>query len=378
MKFCKKCVMPSTKPDLNFDENGICDACNSQDEKNHKIDWGKRELEFLDLVKKYKKNSDYDCIIGVSGGKDSTYQVVKVLELGLNPLCVCFEPTIPTEIGKRNLENLNELGVDLIHIKRNPIVYKKLAKEAFLRTGDNEWQHHVGLFTTVPKMAVNFNIPLIIWGESPQIEYGGPAASKTRNNLDRQWLEEFGGLLGNRISDMIGVDGLTKKDLSLYTYASDEDINRVGVTGLFLGYYFKWDLRKVLEKSKKNGFSVADRPVETTYENFENLDCYSNHLHDYLKYVKYGFGRATDNACLDIRLGYINRDEGVRLINKYDGIPPHKAIKEYLKYTGFTQKEFNKIVDSYTNKRIFERNKDGEFLRDIDGSLIRKEKYLVK
>ncbi len=378
MKICTKCVMPNTKPDLHFDEEGVCDACRSQESKNQKIDWKTREQEFLDLVQKYKIHPDYDCVIGVSGGKDSTYQVLKVLELGLNPLCICFEPTLPTEIGRKNLENLNNLGVDLIHIKRNPIVYKKLAREAFIRTGDNEWQNHLGIFTTVPKFAVNFNIPLIIWGESPQIEYGGPATSKTRNVLDRQWLEEFGGLLGNRISDMIGVDGLTKRDLSLYTYANDEDIHKVGVKGLFLGYYFKWDLREVLKKSKEYGFSVQDRPVETTYENFENLDCYSNHLHDYLKYVKYGFGRATDNACLDVRLGYISREEAIRLVNKYDGIPPKKAIKEYLKYTGFTQEEFDKIVDSYTNKRIFKRDENGKFLKDIDGSLVRKEEYLVR
>ncbi len=378
MKFCKKCVMPITKPDLHFDENGVCDACNSQKDKNHNIDWEKREKEFLNLVEQHKRHPDYDCIIGVSGGKDSTFQVLKVLELGLNPLCICFEPTIPTEIGRKNLENLNHLGVDLIHIKRNPIVYKKLAKEAFIRTGDNEWQNHIGIFTTVPRMAVNFNIPLIIWGESPQIEYGGPASSKNRNVLDRQWLEEFGGLLGNRISDMIGVDGLTKRDLSLYTYSTDENIYRVGVTGLFLGYYFKWDLREVLKKSKANGFTTQDRPVETTYENFENLDCYSNHVHDYLKYVKYGFGRATDNACLDIRLGYITREEGVRLVNRYDGVLPKKAIKEYLKYTGFTQDEFDKIVNSYTNKRIFKRDKSGKFIRDIDGSLVRKEDWIVR
>ena len=378
MKFCTKCVMPDTKPDLHFDEEGVCDACRSQESKNSEINWEKREEEFLELVKKYKTHPDYDCIIGVSGGKDSTYQVIKAKELGLNPLCICFEPTIPTKIGRKNLENLNNLGIDLIHIKRNPIVYKKLAREAFERTGDNEWQNHLGIFTTVPKMAINFNIPLIIWGESPQIEYGGPATSKDRNVLDRQWLEEFGGLLGNRISDMIGVDGLTKRDLSLYTYPSDKDIHRVGVTGLFLGYYFKWDLREVLKKSKEYGFSVSNRPVETTYENFENLDCYSNHLHDYLKYVKYGFGRATDNACLDIRLGYISREEGVRLVKKYDGNLPKLAIEKYLKYTGFTQNEFNKIVDSFTNKKIFLRDENRNFIRDIDGSLVRKEEYIVK
>lgn len=370
--------MPSTKPDLHFDAEGVCDACRSQEAKDSDINWDERRNVFLRLVEQHKKHPDYDCIVGVSGGKDSTFQVITLLEMGINPLCVCFEPTIPTEIGRRNLENLNSLGVDLMHIKRNPIVYKKLAIEAFKRTGDNEWQNHLGIFTTVPKMAVSFGIPLIIWGESPQIEYGGPAASKSRNVLDRQWLEEFGGLLGNRISDMIGVDGLTQKDLSLYQYPSDEAIQRVGVTGLFLGYYFKWDLRAVLEKSMSRGFSVADRPVETTYENFENLDCYSNHVHDYLKYVKYGFGRATDNACLDIRLGYISREEGVRLVNKYDGRPPSQAIKAYLNYTGFSETEFEIIVNSYTNKRIFLRDKNGRFLRDIDGALVRKDECIVK
>lgn len=145
-----------------------------------------------------------------------------------------------------------------------------------------------------------------------------------------------------------------------------------------MGYYFKWDLREVLKKSQEYGFSVADRPVETTYENFENLDCYSNHLHDYLKYVKYGFGRATDNACLDIRLGYINRDEGMRLVRRYDGNLPKLAIKEYLKFTGFSQEEFSKIVDSFTNKKIFLRDNNRQFIRDIDGSLVRKKEYLVQ
>ncbi|EAI4429058.1 N-acetyl sugar amidotransferase [Campylobacter lari] len=378
MKFCKKCVMPDTKPDLHFDNEGVCDACRSQEAKNQEIDWKKREEEFLNLVKKYKMHPVYDCVIGVSGGKDSTFQVLKCLELGLSPLCVCFEPSIPTKIGKKNLKNLNNLGVDLIHIKRNPLIYKKLSREALVRTGDNEWQNHLGIFTCVPKIAVAFGIPLIIWGESPQIEYGGPASSKEKNTLGREWLEEFGGLLGNRISDMIGVDGIREKDLYFYTYPSDEELQRVGVTGLFLGYYFKWDYKYNLKISKENGFKTSTKPVETTYENFENLDCYSNHVHDYLKYCKYGFGRATDNACLDIRLGYISREEGVRLVNKYDGKPPKKAIKKYLEFSGFSEKEFEKIVDSYTNKKIFKRDENGKFLRDSDGSLIKKDEFILK
>ncbi|MBR6611181.1 MAG: N-acetyl sugar amidotransferase, partial [Campylobacter sp.] len=127
MKFCTKCVMPETKPNLHFDQDGVCDACRSQENKNVDIDWGSRKAEFLELIKKYKKHPIYDCVIGVSGGKDSTFQVLTMLNLGLNPLCVCFEPTIPTKVGRKNLKNLNNLGVDIIHIKRDPIVYKKLA-----------------------------------------------------------------------------------------------------------------------------------------------------------------------------------------------------------------------------------------------------------
>jgi N-acetyl sugar amidotransferase len=370
--------MPDTKPDLHFDEHGVCDACRSQKSKDTEIDWEARKKEFLEVVRANKKNPNYDCIIGVSGGKDSTFQVQSVLDMGLNPLCVCFEPTIPTEIGRQNLANLNALGVDLLHIKRNPNVYKSMIKEAMKRVGDCEWPNHLGIFTTPAHIAVNFNIPLILWGENSEIEYGGPAASKNNPYLNRQWLEEFGGLLGNRASDMIGVDGITQRDLALYYYPEDEAIERVGVTGLFLGYYIKWDLRKVLENAQKSGFSRSDRRVETTYENFENLDCYSNHVHDYLKYVKYGFGRASDNACLDVRLGYITRPEAVRLVNKYDGIPPMKAIDEFLNYTGFTRDEFDHICDSFTNKKIFMRDTAGKFLRDIDGSLVRKEEYIVR
>ncbi|EAI3347426.1 N-acetyl sugar amidotransferase, partial [Campylobacter jejuni] len=125
-------------------------------------------------------------------------------------------------------------------------------------------------------------------------------------------------------------------------------------------------------------FLTLDHPVETTYENFENLDCYSNHVHDYLKYCKYGFGRATDNACLDIRLGYISREEGVRLVQKYDGKPPKKAIKKYLEFSGFSEEEFQKIVDSFTNKKIFKRDENGKFIRDYDGSLVRKDECVLK
>lgn len=378
MKYCTKCVMPDTKPELTFDEEGVCNACRSHERKRGDINWEQRASEFLQIVHNCKKNTGYDVLIPVSGGKDSTYQTIKALELGLKPLCVCFEPTIATELGKKNLDNLQNLGVDLILVKKDPKTYKSMVIEGFKVLGDNEWPDHLGIFTVPVHFAVKFKIPLILWGENSQFEYGGPASSIDNKYLNRRWLEEFGGLLGYRVEDMIGVNDIKKKDLYLYEYPSDEEIEEVGVTGVFLGYYFSWDTRRQTEKVIEQGFSVSPRHIETTYTNFENLDCHSMTVHDYLKYVKYGFGRATDHACLDIRNKDITREAGVRLTNRYDGKYPHEAIYEFCKYTGLTKEEFDNIVDSFTNKKIFITDELARFKKDIDGSLIKKEEFILR
>ncbi len=372
--------MPNTKPDLFFDKEGVCDACRSAELKHRReggIDWKSREKEFEKIISKYrsKDGSNYDCIIPVSGGKDSHYQayMMKVV-YKMNPLLVSFEQTRITELGRKNLENIRQFG-DLIYFKKNPEVYKKMIIEGFRRVGDNEWPNHIGIFTVPVQISVKFKIPLIIWGENVQIEYGGPATAKNKNYLDRRWLEEFGGLLGNRIDDMVGVDGLTKKDLLIYRYPENEDLKKVGVTGLFLGYFFKWDARKQTDLMvKQYGFNYKeDGPVEGTYTNYENLDESTVGLHDYLKFTKYGFGRATDHACLDIRNGRITRDEGLELVKKYDGKYPHYAVKNFIEYTGMTKKGIDKVIDQFTNKKIFLCDKKGNLVRDIAGNLIKND-----
>jgi hypothetical protein len=226
--------------------------------------------------------------------------------------------------------------------------------------------------------AVKFNIPLIIWGENSQQEYGGPNIDSVKNRiLNRKWLEEFGGLLGNRIQDMIGVDGITEKELTPYFYPSDEEIERVGVTGIFLGSYFFWDARKQLEIVKKYGFQVKeDGPTEGTYTNYENIDEKLVSLHDYLKYVKYGFGRATDHVCIDIRNGRLTRSEGIELVKKFDGKYPKYGISEFIKYSGMSKEEIDLIIDSYTNPVIFKQNNDGTFIKDLEGNLIKNFEIL--
>lgn len=374
LTYCTQCVMPNSKPDLSFNENGVCDACISSKRKEL-IDWDKRKKEFEKILEQYrsKNGNNYDCIIPVSGGKDSHYQTYVITKkYGLNPLLVCFEPTYQTPRGKKNLDNIGHFGCDVIYFKKNPIVYKKMVIEGFKRVGDNEWPNHIGIFTVPIQIAVKFNISLIIWGENSQLEYGGPEDASQREYLDRRWLEEFGGLLGNRVEDMLGVEGITKRDLLAYTYPNITELERVGVRGIFLGYHFKWDARNQTEIIKKYGFNIKDDgPIEGTYTHYENLDEATVGLHDYLKFVKYGFGRATDHACLDIRNGRITREEGMELVRTYDGKYPHYGVKNFMEYSGMTKHEVDAVIDSFTNKQVFACDAHGNFSRDIAGNLIK-------
>jgi N-acetyl sugar amidotransferase len=382
IKYCNKCLFPETKPDLYFNEIGVCSACIAAEEKDKGVDWEKRKLDFFQIIDHYKLPTGklgYDCIIPVSGGKDSTYQAYFMKEIcGMNPLCVCFETTSVTELGQKNLDNLSKMGMDVIHFKKNHDVYRKMVIEGFKRVGDEMWPNHLGIFTIPVMVAVKFQIPLIIWGENSQQEYGGPNLDSVKNTiLNRKWLEEFGGLLGNRVQDMVGVEGITEKELTPYFYPSDDDIERVGVTGIFLGSYFFWDARKQLEIVKKVGFSVKeDGPTEGTYTNYENLDEKLVSLHDYLKYVKYGFGRATDHVNIDIRNGRMSREEGKKLIIEIDGKYPHYGVKSFIEYSGLTKSEIDKTIDSFTNPILFKQDGQGNFLRDQGGNLIRNFEIL--
>ena len=207
MKYCKNCLYPDTKPELTLDNNEICNACRSSQLKE-KINWNERYDELKNILDRYKNKDEnnYDCIIPVSGGKDSHYQthIIKN-EFGLNPLLVSFHPRDFTEIGRKNIENIKNLGVDCIEFSSNPLIYKKLAKFGLNELGDCAWPEHIGIFTVPVKVAIAYKIPLIIWGENPQMEYGGPATVNSRPYLDREWNEKHGGYFLDKIKpqDMV-------------------------------------------------------------------------------------------------------------------------------------------------------------------------------
>ena len=372
MKYCKRCLYPDTKPQLIFNQDRICSACINY-EKKKTIDWDKKRKEFKEILEKYrsKNKTNYDCLIPVSGGKDSHYQTYVIKkEFGLNPLVVNFHPHDQTELGKENLENLKRIGVDCIEFSPNPEIYIKLARFGLKELGDFQWPEHLGIFTIPVQMAVKFNIPLIIWGENPQLEYGQPTDVNKDTILDREWNEKNGGYFLDKIKpiDMIKY-GFELDELRPYIYPTDDEIRKVGVTGVFLGTYVNWDIFNQLEIVKKIGFKENSGNKEGTYDGWENLDVYFTVFHDYFKFLKYGFGRATDHASIEIRYGRMTREDGLELVKKSEGKIPRKYLKEFLKAAKITEEEFHKTCDKFTNKDLFKKDDNANLIKDKDGNL---------
>lgn len=370
--YCTRCVMPETKPDLVIDD-GVCTACRSFDEREV-VDWSARRQELADLLDRYQvKASTYDCIVPVSGGKDSHYQVISLLEIGAKPLCITATTDHLSEIGRRNLNNLQRLGVDHIEVTTNPKVRRRMNSLALRQVGDISWPEHVTIFTVPVRIAVQMNIPLIVWGENPQNEYGGPAAASRGNSLTRRWLEEFGGLLGLRVSDLLEDDGIEEKDLIQYTYPTDKELAASGVTGLFLGYYLPWDGWRNALIAQGYGFETYPTMVEGSLANYENLDNAQTGIHDYFKFLKYGFGRATDIASLHIRRGRLDRPEAIELVKRHDGKFPWiylgVSVEEILHTIGMDLDAFVTLCDRFTNKRLFETDHRGALIKDGYGNL---------
>ena len=376
IKYCTTCLLPSTKPDLRFDENGVCSACLAYRNRTE-IDWEVRKKEFDLIISKFRSRSStkWDCIIPVSGGKDSTAQVLKILEVGLNPLCINATTCDLSTIGRNNIENIKSLGVDYVEFSPNPRIRKELNRIGLEVVGDIAWPEHVGIFTIPVRAAVDYKVPLIIWGENSQNEYGGPASAQESPLLNRRWLEEFGGMLGLRVSDLHETYGILEKDLIPYSYPNDEELMNAGVTGLFLGHYFPWDGLSNYLLAQANGFESLGSVVEGSMVDYENLDNYQHGIHDYFKFLKFGFSRATDIASLHIRRGRLTRYEAQQIVRQNDGKYPWtylgKPLIDILDRIGVTIKQFDVICDRFTNKDLFLKDESGTLIRDASNSLIK-------
>lgn len=357
MKWCRTCCIPDTRPDTYFDERGQCSACVSH-AKRPSIDWAAREAELIKLLETTPRNgSGYDCIVPSSGGKDSTWQVLKMIELGAKPLVVTAATCYMTEIGRKNIDNLARFATT-VQVTPNRTVRAKLNRLALQMVGDVSWPEHCLIFTTPFKAALDYGIPLVMYGENPQEAYGGPQGSDEAKMMTRRWVSEFGGFLGLRPADFIGLEGITAQDMQDYMPPSEGLIHGQGVQAHFLGQYFEWDSERNFRAATDHGMQYA-KPARANWWASENLDNGLHGIHDFMMYRKYGYGRGAAQISVDVRAGRVKLESARKWCANNDGIYPAiyggVHIQDALNHIGVGMPELKCIVDQFTNWDIFER-----------------------
>jgi len=348
MKLCTKCVMPETKPGITFDKKGVCSACKNH-EKKKKIDWEARfqvfDSTFSDIPNDI--NSRYDVLIPVSGGKDSITQVYYALKIGLSVLAVNVDYGVKAEIGKYNLSLIPKMGCDLITFTPDQDLHRDLMKHAFIQTGTPDAINHPLLYCYPLHLAEQLNIPFVLFGENPAFEYVGDSTFKPFQDIDERWYEKY---IAYDVDFLKGYV-LTNWQSSSPAYYFLPKNRKAKV--LFMGDYVFWDSFQNYQIAKKYGFKTDGRRTGT-YREYSGIDEEINFLHQWTKYCKFGFGRATDHACEDIRNGRMSRKDGLDKVLYYDGEePPIFIIDSFCKHIGITFEQFTNVMKT-KNKRIGE------------------------
>jgi N-acetyl sugar amidotransferase len=356
-------VTPCNRPNIRFDADGRCNCATG--EVKREVDWAARERDFRAVVANAKAHSrGYDCLVPVSGGKDSTWQVVTCLEHGLKPLAVTWRCPGRTAIGQRNLDNLIALGVDHIDYTISPEVEKKFTLLAFEKYGTTALPMHMAIFSIPLQIAVRFGIPLVVWGENSAFEYGGSDDVRTGFKLDAAWLRAHGVTHGTTARDWIGVGGLTERDLVPYLGPSDAELERAGVLAVFLGYYFSWDPERSLEIATKHGFSRGDR-ARTGYYDYADIDDDFISLHHWLKWFKFGFTRTFDNLSLEVRNGRMTRERAIEILRERGDETPHEDIAKFCAWVGITKERFFEIAETFRNRDVWVKRGDTWMIDDF-------------
>lgn len=360
------CILPDTRPNLEIMEDGVCNACHSWSDKGNVIDWDARNDDLLDLIKGVKEQSTtWDCIIPVSGGKDSTWQVLKALEHGLKPLCVTWRTPARNALGQKNLDNLVSLGVDHIDFTINPDVECRLTVETFKEAGSLAIPMHMALFAIPLQLAIKFNIPLVLWGENSAMEYGGNDESVLGFKMTRAWLSKYGVTQGTTAEDWVS-DDLSIQDLSAYVWPSDKELEDAGVTAAFLGWYLPWDPLETFKVSQEHGFEALSDGPKTGYYDFADVDDeFIITIHHWVKWYKFGFTRLWDNLSLEIRSGRLSRDEAIAIVKKTGDEYPQKAIDKFCTWAEISEPQFLQMAEKFRNHDIWTKQDGNWVLKDF-------------
>lgn len=363
MKYCLRCCMPESNEGIQFDEMGMCQACQSAEHKIH-IDWTVRERELRDILDKYKaQNRDYDCLIPISGGKDSTFQLHVLTKVyGMRALAVTFSHTWFSETGKYNLQNcLEKFEVDHIMFSPSKSLVNRLARQSLFKIGDSCWHCHSGVGAFPLQVAVKYQIPLLIWGESIAEMSGRATYRNPVRKFDRDY---FTKVSAKRYPEEMVCDEISLREMSAFRLPSVEEIERLGVVGIHLGDFIFWDDERQME-FVRDVYGWREDKVEGTYKGYKSVECKMAGVHDYTKFLKRGFGRGTDHASADVRAGLLTRAEAFELAKKHDSERPD-ALDFYLKLSGFTEEEFNTVMAEHRRKLNIAQLSDESFAKAVE------------
>ena len=375
--FCKKCVMSNQRPSsvvefkniggskkgIEIDNNKICNACKYNEIKKN-IDWKARESQLFQFLEKFRKNNgEYDCIVPSSGGKDSSFTAHTLkYKYGMNPLAVTWAPTMWTEIGLQNFNNLSRIGgIDSYLCTPNGKLHKFLTKEAFENLGHPFGPFIHGQKIIGPKIAAQLNINLVIYGEN-QAEYGNDIKDNEKDFMQNKFFSikdnekaEDIYIAGKKIKDLVKNSKFKLEDFSMYIPLREKVLKEKKISMIYLGFYEKWDPQECYYYAvEKTGFRPANERSEGTYSKYTEIDDKLVPIHFYTLFTKFGIGRATYDACQEIRNDKITRDEAIKLVNKFDGEFPKKYFKDFIEYIEISENDFHKKIDELRSPHLWE------------------------
>lgn len=360
--WCKNCLNMSTRPRITFDERGFCNACQWAEEKR-KMDWGPRQRELKELLNKYRGyNKAFDCIVPVSGGKDGSYISYKLKhEYGMNPLTVTVRPPLELELGRKNLLNFINSGYQHLHISPDPDVMRELNKFGFINKGFPYYGWLIAILTAVIRVAVNFNIPLIFYAEDGEVEYGGSTETKNVSLFTIEYIKRVYFEGGYHFAIEAMKEKFSENKLYFWLFPSNEELKGKELYLTHWSYFENWDpYRNYLVAKQHCGLLESEETNVGTFTNFAQNDQAFYALHTYLMYLKFGFGRATQDAGIEIRRGAMTREQAINLVKLYDNQYPEPFIDLYLEYYDMTKEEFDSVLDKWANKDLFEK-RDGRW-----------------
>jgi len=392
--FCNNCVMSNQRPRIQFDENGVCSACQFAYEKDHVINWKEREQLLRDLCDKHRRTDGrFDVIVPCSGGKDASQVAHKLKhKYGMHPLTVTWSPFEYTPIGWKNLRSFIKSGFTNILASPNGKLYRKLSKLSFEMVGDGFLPFIYGVMSYVFYMALMFDIKLVFFSENGEAEYGGDPKNNYKSGMPvEDWVRSY--FKGVTVDDLIkhGIeetdyftkDDYNETDLMFYRPLDIEKLKKTTIEFHWFSFYEKWvPQENYYYSSEHTGFEAnPEGRSEGTYSKYASLDDKMDGFHYYLGFIKFGIGRATSDAAHEIRDGHITREEGISLVKRYDGEFPKKYFREFLEYIGITEENFWQIINKFRSPHIWKRV-NGEWrlksaVYDPNGTSEEKQVYIT-